>query len=477
MHASGFTHRTSRRRAAKSYRGTERHPAAAPSEPARLEDILLTDKLKSRRRRKPNSHYENIALHALVRVMATSPQELVDELLRLALELCNAGTSGLSLLEMSPQGEQVFRWTHLAGALRKHVGGSTPRNFSPCGVTLEHNAPQLFAQPARYFQYLGEVGVPIVEALVIPIYVGDQRPGTIWIVSHDDEIHFDSEDVRIMTVLAEFTSCVFQLTHALETERQARQAGDKEIAERKKTEEVLRQSQSGLESMVDARTAQLQQLSARLMALQDEERRRIARELHDSTGQVLAALRMTLDQMQKDLSTANLHRFEQCKELITLAANEIRNLSYLLHPPLIEEIGLGSAVAEYAQGFEKRSGLKVQVEVSEDVGRLDAAREIALFRIIQESLGNIHRHSGSATASVKIFCLDEDIVLEIGDQGRGLPNGSGDTMTFGVGIRSMQERVREFGGTLQIQSNGSGTNVRAVLPRQSSVGLAFEQTA
>jgi signal transduction histidine kinase len=284
MDVSRVTTRTSRPRTAKSYRGTQRRGATAPSEPASLEDILITDKLNSRRRRKANSHYENIALQSLARVMATSPKELVDALLRLALKLCNAGTAGLSLLEIPAEGDQVFRWTNVAGALSKHVERITPRNFSPCGLTLDHNAPQLFAQPARYFQYLGEVNVPIVEVLVIPIYVADQSPGTIWIVSHEEEVHFDSEDSRIMTVLAEFTSCAIRLTHACEIEHQARVTGEKEIAEHKKTEELLRQTQSGLESLVDARTAQLQQLSVRLMASQDDERRRIARELHDSTG-------------------------------------------------------------------------------------------------------------------------------------------------------------------------------------------------
>jgi signal transduction histidine kinase len=130
----------------------------------------------------------------------------------------------------------------------------------------------------------------------------------------------------------------------------------------------------------------------------------------------------------------------------------------------------------YARGFEKRSGVSVQVEVSQEVGRLEENREIALFRIIQESFGNIHRHSGSYTASVKIFCLEGDIVLEIRDRGRGLPRDSGDKINFGVGIRSMQERLREFGGSLQIESNGAGTTMRAVLPRQSSLGLASERT-
>jgi PAS domain S-box-containing protein len=257
-----------------------------------------------------------------------------------------------------------------------------------------------------------------------------------------------------------------------------------DLSGRKQAEEDLRNAHAEMERRVQERTTELalmneslQTLSGQLIRAQDEERRRIARELHDSTGQVLSALAMTLSQMQKESSAANVHRFKECRELITSATAEIRNLSYLLHPPLIDEVGLASAVAEYARGFEKRSGLSVQVEISQDFGRLDRNREITLFRIIQESLGNIQRHSGSAVASIKIFCLGDDIILEIRDEGRGLPDASGSTKNFGVGIRSMRERLRPFGGNLQIESNSTGTKVRTVLPRQSSLGSTPKRTA
>src|ERR1700730_7291149 len=255
-----------------------------------------------------------------------------------------------------------------------------------------------------------------------------------------------------------------------------------DLSSRKQAEEELQNAHAELEKRVQERTAKLasineslQKLSAQLIRAQDDERRRIARELHDSTGQVLAALSMTLSQMQKDSSPANLRKFEECQDLITSAASEIRNLSYLLHPPLIDEVGLASAVAEYVQSFQKRSGLCVQFEISQKVGRLDGNREITLFRIIQESLGNIHRHSGSSTANVKIF--ENDIVLAIRDQGRGLQNNPEGKSNAGVGIKGMQERLRPFGGTLRINSDGTGTLVQVILPRESSLGLASEKPA
>ena len=179
---------------------------------------------------------------------------------------------------------------------------------------------------------------------------------------------------------------------------------------------------------------------------------------------MLAALSMNLNKMRRSSSPENFAKFAECIDLISRASTEIRNLSYLLHPPLMDEFGLRSAVMEYVEGFESRSGLKIAVDVSRDVGRLDGNREIALFRVIQESLGNVHRHSGSLTASIRIFRSGEDLVLEIGDQGRGLSGGAEANLKSGVGVRSMKERLRPFGGDVSIESTGSGTTVRAVLP-------------
>ncbi len=247
-----------------------------------------------------------------------------------------------------------------------------------------------------------------------------------------------------------------------------------DLSGRKLAEEQLRNAQAQLGNAVRERTTELELSNASLRSLtglliraQDDERRRIARELHDSTGQALAALSMTIDRMEMDSSLANLNRFQECRELIASATAEIRNLSYLMHPPLIDDLGLTAALTEYIQGFEMRSGLTVELEISDEVGRLDRDREIALFRIIQESLSNIHGHSGSTVASIKIFCLGEEVVLEIRDQGRGLRIDGGSPTTLGVGIRSMQERLRLFGGTLSIESTAAGTLVRAALPRHS----------
>jgi signal transduction histidine kinase len=476
MNTQNFGRRRSRSLKTRLQPQTQVQLNPPSSEPAKLEDILVTYKLRSRRRRKPNSHFENIALLGLARVMASEPDKLIDSLLRMALELCNAGSAGLSLLETLPTGEQIFRWTNLAGRLDKYIGGSTIRDFSPCGTTLDKNAAQLFDHPDRRFQYLGKVNIPLVEVLVIPVYMGDETPGTIWIVSHDDEVKFDSEDVRLMTGLAEFTSCALRLAHAHKYERKAREQNSKQIAAHKQTEEALMRAQCDLEAMVHSRTAQLQQLSSRLMALQDEERRRIARELHDSAGQYLAGIQMNLQALIRESGGISGVQRARIGDSLTMAENcvsEIRTISYLLHPPLLDEVGLASAISWYAEGFSERSGIKVQLEIPDAIGRLPRELENALFRVVQQSLANIHRHSGSEVAQIRINVNADHLVAEICDEGHGIPQetlqGFHDgTRLAGVGMAGMRERIRDMGGKFDVRSGANGTTIAVQLPIPSA---------
>jgi signal transduction histidine kinase len=472
MESPGFPHRRSRRQAARVLRVSERQlGAAATSEPARLEDILITHKLKSRRRRKPNTHSENAALHALARVMAIAPDDLIDTLLRTSLELCSAGTAGLSLLETPAEGEQIFRWTNVAGALGKQLGGTTPRHFSPCGVTLDRNAPQLFNYPGRLFQYFNGFDFTIVEALVMPVDLGGERPGTIWILSHDEEVKFDSEDARIMTGLAEFTACALRLTRQSETRRTARVEGEKKIAAHKRTEATLRKTQASMEVDITAHAAQLRQLSASLLKAQDEERRHLARELHDSAGQYLAGIQMNLSALLRPnsgLEEAARERLADSLDMAKVCTSEIRTMSYLLHPPLLDEMGLGSAIAWYAEGFAQRSGIRVDVEIPETLQRLPSEIETTLFRVVQQSLANIHRHSGSATAMIRIGIDEDSVGVEIRDEGRGISSEvlagfrSG-TRLLGVGLAGMRERIRDMGGSFDIDSSEKGTSIQVAL--------------
>jgi PAS domain S-box-containing protein len=247
-----------------------------------------------------------------------------------------------------------------------------------------------------------------------------------------------------------------------------------DVTERKKAEEIRHQAEKALrlaneelESVVQKRTASLRHLSIQLMRSQDDERRRIARNLHDSLGQYLMSIKMNLESLSSDapdraVLSATLTSVEQC-------ISETRTLSCLLHPPLLDEVGFSSAARWYTDEFAKRSGIKVELELpDEGIDRLPELARIALFRILQESLTNVHRHSASPSVEVHLQ-VNHQAVLTVRDFGRGVPaellqgpqrNGE----HFGVGLSGMRERVNDLGGTFEIQSDGNGTLITVSIP-------------
>jgi signal transduction histidine kinase len=239
----------------------------------------------------------------------------------------------------------------------------------------------------------------------------------------------------------------------------------------------LRDAQSELEVKVQERTVELatankslRDFSARLLQLQDDERRRIARELHDSVGQLLAALTMNLSGVRADIDRLRktATALADSEALVQEMSQEVRTISHLLHPPLLDEAGLASAVRWYADGFAQRSKIQVDLDLPADFRRFAPELETAIFRVVQECLTNIHRHSGSAIARIRLLHLDGDIHLEVADEGKGIPPEMREAMVSagvpGVGIRGMRERIRQLGGFLEITSNGTGTLVVARLP-------------
>lgn len=267
---------------------------------------------------------------------------------------------------------------------------------------------------------------------------------------------------------------------------------------RQRAEQLMQETRSALESQIKQRAIEmnqtraefknviasreraeesLRQLTGALLRAQDEERRRIARELHDSTGQSLAAISVNLARLEKLLPPDNPKIADVLAHAVETAqqtSREIRTLSYLLHPPLLEEAGLASAVRWYADGFAQRSGIKVMVDVPTQFDRLAMEVETTIFRIVQESLTNISRHSKSPTAKIRIVRNAGEIMLEVQDEGVGIPpeklekvndNISG----LGVGIAGIWERVRQFEGDLDINSNTHGTTVTVVLPIKEEV--------
>jgi signal transduction histidine kinase len=263
----------------------------------------------------------------------------------------------------------------------------------------------------------------------------------------------------------------------------ARVSGRLEIARLQRDRETqLRISQAELEQRVQERTQELfkasqelRELSAHIMQAQDEERRRIARELHDGAGQLLAAIGMEASNLASEsdrLSSPAALSLRNIESLVAQMTKDIRTMSHLLYPPLLDEVGLHSALTEYVNGFAKRSGIQVSLDLPAAIERLDRDYELSLFRIVQECLTNIHRHSGSKTASIRIVRDDRALELEVRDEGRGM---SAERLSeiqsrgSGVGIRGMRERTLQLAGTMSIESDGSGTRIHAVIPTPKTV--------
>jgi signal transduction histidine kinase len=214
--------------------------------------------------------------------------------------------------------------------------------------------------------------------------------------------------------------------------------------------------------------ASLRALSVRLLELQDQERRKFSRELHDSLGQYLVGAKMNLAMLGKSLPDNAL--IAECLKLLDQAVTETRTISHLLHPPLLDETGFESAARWYVEGFAKRSGIQTALEMPEELGRLPSSLELALFRVLQESLTNVHRHSTSKRADVSLRLFEDKVVLRVRDYGKGIPMDVLDRFRRhnahdGVGLAGMRERIHELGGQLEMDSDSRGTQVVATLPR------------
>ena len=210
------------------------------------------------------------------------------------------------------------------------------------------------------------------------------------------------------------------------------------------------------------------ELRARLISVQDQERRRIARELHDCTGQTVALLKMNLNRLEQlgKLSPEQAALVSESVALVDAMSKQVRTISYLLHPPLLDEVGLASALRGLVEGFSRRSGIETSLRIDENFSPLPSEVEISIYRIVQECLTNIHRHSGSPTARIRVEQLATEIEIEVQDNGKGMcekaANGSG------VGLIGMHERAKQLGGTLEIKSDSKGTTVIARLPLSKS---------
>lgn len=346
----------------------------------------------------------------------------------------------------------------------------------------------------KLFGYSAREAIGQNITFIIPPNRRDEEAAIIDRIRHGESIeHFDTirickdgREIDVSLTISPIKDATGRVVGASKIAR--------DISHRKRTEHDLRESESRFRSLTSAldlqvqfrtqevqrrnmdianQTSLLQDLSQRLLRLQDEERRRLARELHDSAGQTLAALAMTLSQIRRESAPNGQVQETVCEaqELVESLTQEIRTTSYLLHPPLLDENGLISALRWYVQGLAQRSGMEINLIVPGNFERLSPEIELTVFRLVQECLTNIHRHSGSKTAAIKIVRQDERIDVEVRDRGRGIPQERLADIQMhggGVGIRGMRERLRHFHGELDIESNTLGTTVHATLPLDSN---------
>ena len=352
------------------------------------------------------------------------------------------------------------------------------------------------ASAERLFGYSASEAVGQHISLVIPVNRRDEETVIIDRIKRGERIeHFDTVRMRKDKTLFDVSLTISPLRDASGKIIGASKIA-RDITQRKRTERDLRESEARYRTLTDAleaqvqfrtqelekRNSQLRDLSVQLLRSQDVERRHIARELHDSAGQTLAALGMQLarigedakrnpDQLAKDV--------EDAQELVRHMSQEIRTTSYLLHPPMLDELGISSALSWYVQGLAERGSLAIDLKVPDNFGRLPSEMELLIFRLVQESLTNIHRHSGSKTAVIRVEHEESSVRVEVEDHGQGMsPERLAEIQSqgTGVGIRGMRERVRHFHGDLVIESNGSGTKICAILPLKTPLAAHTSNT-
>lgn len=281
--------------------------------------------------------------------------------------------------------------------------------------------------------------------------------------------HFDTVRVRKNGELVDVSLTISPVKdaagHVIGASKVAR-----DITERKAADKALQKAYERLETMVEERTAAVRHLSLRLLSVQDEEHRSIARELHDSLGQDLAAIKMDVQRVRKLVSDGQANELlSKLSESLEKCIGETRTISHLLHPPLIDELGFVAAAKWYAEGFSERSGIKVNLQMSNSSHRMPRAVELPLFRILQATLSNVHRHAESPSVDIRFEITPRQARLEVKDYGKGIDaellerfeaSGAG----VGIGLAGMRERLRELGGRLEVESETTGTLIRALVP-------------
>ena len=412
-----------------------------------LADVVKTAALAQRRPRPSDFEAEARALGELAQELAHNPRGVLQRVVDTAVTLCAADSAGISILERD-NGRKIFRWHAIAGAFAANVRGTLPADASPCGVVVMRDQTALFDRPERHFVALRGVEPPIFETVLVPWGSGDGPAGTLWAIAHSPDRHFDSEDARLLTSLARFADAGWHSVQ--EPDSVARELADRAAEERVKV------------------------LFNQLLTVQEDERRRIAREIHDQIGQQITALRIALETLEAHSEGQQLAaRAQRASQLARELDDSIDFLTWDLRPAALDLLGLGTELANLAQGWSERFGVPVDYHaVGMDGVRLAPHLEINIYRITQEALHNVHRHAGSCTVSIVLERVDGELILTIEDDGRGFDGDTVDARApHHMGLVSMRERAALMGGRIDIESSpGKGTAVYVRVPLDGEGG-------
>lgn len=360
--------------------------------------------------------------HRRTETAARESQEIVNAFF-------SSSTVGFGILDSQ------FRFTRVNGVLPRMVGLAAD-DFRGKSISETLGEPGRDAE--RVLRQVLETGTPILDRELSPELHGNPGELRYWLVNY-----FPISETRGRHTQLGITAV--------------------DVTARRNAEEALRK------------------LSGRLLGIQDQERRRIARELHDSLGQYLAGMKIAIDMLSSRFPERD-PLLTECADILDRAIVETRTLSHLLHPPLLDEAGFASAASWFVAGFSQRSGIPVSIDMPQDLQRLPEAIEIALFRVLQESLTNVHRHSHTSSAEITVEADAEQIAIEIRDHGNGMPPEilrqiETEGGKLGVGLAGMRERIHELGGTLEVTSDHHGTVVRATVPLMGAQPLPVRADA
>jgi len=427
---------------------------------ATLEEVDILRELDTRPGRPPDYEAQHRALAALAEEMAVNPRNMLQRLVEVAVDLCKADTAGISVLD-----GEVFRWEAVAGVFAGARNGTMPRDASPCGVVIDRDAVQLMELPDRCFPAL--LAEPrFVETLLLPFHAHGRPLGTVWVVSHRPERRFDREDARILKLLTLYASPAWQLWQRAE--------------EARASEAALQQAHNSLEARVRERTAEVQSLFSRLVSAPEDERRRIARDIHDQLGQQVTALRMHLEVLSSHLEQGSSVASEASRTQ-ALAEDLDRSIDFLtwdLRPPVLDHLGLAAAIERLSTDWSERFGIAADVDVEDTRGlRLSPDKESNLYRLAQEAFHNVVKHAQATHVSLSLHRPGDELLFVLEDNGRGFVVDESQRRLggAGLGLVSMNERAALIGGRLTIESEpGRGTTIFVRVPITAGDGVHDE---